>query len=124
MDTSASLCYPVTYWAPLDVRDAYGNPTYSAPVELTGRHQNKRELFRNAKGEEQTSDVVVYLMKEDNPAILNEGRFYLGNLADLTAPEQANPNIVDPIVSIGEVGESASLNSNAGETLLKIMTVR
>lgn len=125
MDTSLSLCYKIVYWAPLDVRDEFGYPTYAAAVELEEtRFQNKRELFKNAKGEDQVSDVMVYLMEQDNPVILNEGRFYLGPIADLSAPELADPNTVDPVVTVGAVGQSPSLDSDADETLLKIWTNR
>lgn len=50
----------VTHW-PVTGTDGFGGFTYGTPVLLKGRWEGKRELFLNEKGEEVTSEAIVYL---------------------------------------------------------------
>ena len=49
----------LTYWAFAGV-DAYSQSTFSAPVTVKCRWQDKQELFRNAQGQERVSSAIIY----------------------------------------------------------------
>ena len=49
----------ITNWTVTE--DGYGGFTYGTPSTIDGRWEGKNIVFRSAKGEEETSDAVVYL---------------------------------------------------------------
>ena len=53
------LVQDVTHW--VSTADGYGGYTFAAPVTLKGRWEDRAETFRDTRGEEATSDTVVYL---------------------------------------------------------------
>ena len=53
-----------TYWAP-GANDGFGNVNFTAsPVAIKCRWETRGVLFRNADGEEKTSEAVVYVDRE------------------------------------------------------------
>lgn len=54
-----NMTQTATYWSPSGT-DTFGQTTYAAPTQIKCRWQNKRELFRDADGNEVTSTAVVY----------------------------------------------------------------
>lgn len=92
MNLTTKLNQTAVYWAPDDVTGD-GNRTFAAPVETSVRWQDVRELFLNAQGEKELSNAVIYF-DGSGTAIVLDGKLFLGTLADLSAPEEANPNIV------------------------------
>jgi len=50
----------ITWWA-RNATDKFGQYTYSAPVVIKGRWEEKNELFRNRAGDEEVSAAVVYV---------------------------------------------------------------
>jgi hypothetical protein len=98
------------YWAP-GAAGADGNVTFAAGVEVSVRWQSKRELFVNALGQKETSQAVIYHDTADGGFVVN-GRLYKGELADLSAPEQADPTLVAVAFQIKQIGESPSLDAS------------
>jgi len=49
----------LTYWAPLS-KNQYNETTFSAPVTVICRWQDKAVLFRNSDGQEVISSAVIY----------------------------------------------------------------
>ena len=49
----------VTHWT--TTPDGFGGFTFGVPTALKGRWEDKATLFRDTKGEEVTSESVVYL---------------------------------------------------------------
>jgi hypothetical protein len=92
LNINRKLNQTAVYWAPLAPGND-GNVTWGAGAEISVRWENKREVFTNFEGEEKTSSAIVYSNGDETTQVEN-GRLYLGELTDLTAPQQANPEIV------------------------------
>ena len=101
------LPHTLVYWAPGAAGDD-GTPTFSPGVEISGRKQEKRELIRNANGEQITSSAVVYYDPEDQTLALN-GRLEKTTLAELSAAQIADPNLVAGVGIIEDAGTSPSV---------------
>lgn len=69
-----NLNQTISYWAPSTV-DAAGDITFSAPVEIKGRWEERTELFVTQNGEERRSRGVVYLDRD----IVIDGFLMLGS---------------------------------------------
>lgn len=95
------------YWAP-SVDDKYGARTFSSPVEIRCRWQDKQENFIDAEGKEKTSSSIVYPDRE----LENEGWLYLGQSSEL------DPHDVDGAKEIKATGSSPNLRNS--QTLIKI----
>lgn len=106
------LPHTLVYWAP-GAPGNDGNPTYSAGIEITGRKQEKRELIRNAKGEQITSSAVVYYDPSDQTLALN-GRLEHTTLTELSAGQIADPNLVAGVGIIENAGTSPSVCGDEG----------
>ena len=50
----------ITVWQP-GVNDGVGGFTFPAPTLIKGRWEEKQELFKDPKGEEQMSEAIVYV---------------------------------------------------------------
>ena len=73
----------IVYWAS-PTPDGYGGSTYSDPVEIMGRWEDKQELIKTNNGEEQLSQARVWLLQD-----VDEGGYlYLGTLDDLDSDPQ------------------------------------
>lgn len=96
-----------TYWAP-GSNDGFGGVSFSAPIQVSCRWQDKAELFRDAQSRELTSSTIVY------PAspLERQGYLYLG------ISTEANPHNVDGTKEIRQIGSSPSLGNT--ETLNKV----
>lgn len=73
-----NFIHALTYWAPGE-NDGFGRTSFAAPVELTGRWQDKAVLFRDAQAREVVSEAVVYVSQ----ALTNGGYLYKGLSASL-----------------------------------------
>lgn len=91
----------VTYWAP-DGVDDFGARTFAAPVEISGRWQNKRDLIRDADGRQIASSAVVYVSQQ----VANRGYLYLGSSA------ASDPTSVDGAREIRNTGASPALTGD------------
>lgn len=96
-----------TYWAP-GVNDGFGGVSFSAPVTLLCRWQDKSELFRDAEAREFTSSAVVYPVQP----LERQGYLFLG------ISSEADPTSVDGAKEIRQIGSSPSLRNT--ETLNKV----
>ena len=75
-----------TYWEPSDLtNDGYGERTWSAPITIPCRWEDKSELFVSREGEELRSNAKVYLAR----ALVEGGFLYLGESTN------ANPKNVE-----------------------------
>ena len=50
----------ITVWEPA-ANDGFGGFTFPAPTLIKGRWEQKQELFKDADGEEQMSEAIVYV---------------------------------------------------------------
>lgn len=57
--SSRHLLQDATFWSRTG-SDGYGGYTFSSPVALKVRWEDKRELFTSLGGEEQVSQAIVY----------------------------------------------------------------
>lgn len=53
------------YWAK-STQDGYGDYSYSAPVQILCKWEDKTEIVKNSKGEEVVSNSIVYVDREIN----------------------------------------------------------
>jgi len=53
----------ITHWA-LTGNNGYGGFSYAAPALIAARYEARSELFRNADGEEETSNAIIYLASD------------------------------------------------------------
>jgi hypothetical protein len=70
---SRKMFQTATYWAPLPP-GITGQTTFSAPVIISCRWEDKQVLFKNKEGKDVLSDAIVYV---DRPLVL-EGYLSLG----------------------------------------------
>lgn len=68
------------YW-PCEGYNAYGQPVLGTPVEITCRWQDVTVVFKNEKGEDQTSKAQIFV---DRDVVVN-GRLWRGLLVDAPA---------------------------------------
>lgn len=98
----------LVYWAP-DTPDKFGNTGYAAGVELKGRWEERAETVLNAEGENVISRGVVYI--DGTQSILQDGRMFLGQKADLTAEQIPDPDLVPNAYRIIMVGNSPDVRN-------------
>lgn len=88
-----------TYWAPLSANE-FNEITFSPPVTLKCRWENKNVLFRDSNGQEVTSAAVVYPAQE----IALKGYIKRGIHSD------AEPLGLTGAFEIRQVGDSPNLS--------------
>jgi len=59
---SRNLKQTITHWT--WTQDGFGGATFSAPVGILGRWENKAISFRDERGDEVTSDAIAYLASD------------------------------------------------------------
>jgi hypothetical protein len=96
-----------TYW-PFASVDGYGQSSFSSPVQILCRWENKAVLFRNAQGQEMTSQSIVY------PAVEIGVKGYLKRGTDATA----DPVGLDDAYEVQQVNRSPALDNS--KELLKV----
>lgn len=74
----------ITYWAPAG-NDGFGGQTFDTPAALTGRFEEKTELFINEQGQEERCSGVFFLSAD----VALGGYLYQG------ASEAADPTTLD-----------------------------
>ena len=90
-----------TYWAP-STYDAYGDPSFSAPVSMLVRWEKKRELYIGDKGNQLKSNSIVYVQID----VLTDGYLLLG------ASVAADPKGVTDAYLIRGVDKIPSINGD------------
>jgi len=83
----------IVYWG-TPVMDKFGARTFAAPVEITGRWEDKQELFIDVGGRESVSRAFVYLGQDVDLG----GYLYLGTLTSISS--EANPKNVSAAYEI------------------------
>ena len=76
------------YWSPLGT-DAYGQPTYNSPIEISVRWQDVTEEFLDPDGETQIARSKVFVGQD----VVLRGVLFLGLLTDLTSTTDPKANI-------------------------------
>ena len=89
------------YWE-CEGTDAYGNTSYSDPVELSVRWDEQTELIRDNWGKEVASKAQVQVLQD----LKVDGWLYLGSLNELSSSEQDDP------VSIGSTYKIIRFDKN------------
>lgn len=102
-----------TYWTP-GSNDGFGGVVLGPPVVIKCRWQNKRDLVRNAQGQEVVSSTIVY----PDRALQHKGYLALGDFTD----QVDSDGLLDPKEVGGsqiiQVGDSPSLDGTT--TLYKV----
>ena len=85
-----SLKQSAVYWS-TPVASGYGGYSFSDPVELDVRWEERQELFINVQGKEERSQAVVYLDQDVDIG----GYLYLGELDDFDSSDPDPQNVSD-----------------------------
>lgn len=96
-----------TYWA-ATTPDGFGGFNFSAPVLLACRWQDKRDLVRNADGDEVVCMSIVYVDRQ----LARKGWLVLG---DMTGNPNPTPPDAQEIVALG-----SSPSLDATKVLFKV----
>jgi len=95
------------YWADSGTTDGFGSSVYQTPLEIDVRWELKNELYVDDKGNENTSQAVIY----PNTELTLNGYLYLGELADLSVEQQADPILLDDSFIISKIQKIPSINN-------------
>lgn len=117
MDLARKFNQTAVFWNPELARDVYGQDTYETGIDVACRWQDKVEEFVNAQGERELSAAVVYMEAPVAVARVDSWA-YLGEVADLSAEELADPTTVSGALVVRAIGQSPTLD--AGTTLYKL----
>ena len=94
------------YWGtPVD--DGYGGKTFTDPVELQCRWENKAQKIINTNGEETISRAWVLLLED----VVELGWLFLGDLDDLDSAEEADPMSADGAYEIQRFEKTPAIRS-------------
>ena len=98
----------LVYWA-FSARDGYGGATFSTPVEIWGRWEDKQKMFTDNLGNQLISSSIVYLSQE----VAANDWLFLGGLADIaTSIDNTNPKNVASAQQIRATTKVPSLRAN------------
>ena len=97
-----NLKQTITYWGN-PVSDGWGGSTFDSPVTITGRWEDKQELFRDAEGQEVLSHALVFLSQD----VEIKEYLYLGTSAE------ANPKNVSGAREIRSFRKIPNLKATA-----------
>jgi hypothetical protein len=100
MSFARQMKQTITYWAP-STTDVYGKKTYASPVALTGRWEEKQEIFRDKTGKDIMSKARIFLQQ----AVVIDGYLYLGTSAG------SDPTTVSGAWEIQAVGRMPDLRA-------------
>lgn len=92
----------------LSGRNAYGELTFTAAVEIPVRWEDRNESFTSKDGKVLTSRAVIHV----NQDIIPDGFMYLGGLTDLSTEQKANPKLVNSAYSVKAFIKIKSLKGN------------
>lgn len=70
----------LTYWHPNGSTNLYGSPSFSKPVWLDCRWEDKVELFRDKEGQEVNSRSKIFMLNMD---IDLNGYLFLGRTSEV-----------------------------------------
>jgi len=96
----------IVYWASPSVSDKWGNRTFTAPVELSGRWEDRQDLFIDPSGRERVSRAVVFLGQDVDVG----GYLYLGTLLSISSA--VNPKSVTNAYEIRAFSKIPNLRSS------------
>ncbi len=97
----------ITHWAKSGI-NGFNESTFGTPTTLTGRWQDKNELFINALGKETMSTAVIYL-----PSDVSAGDYlYLGTSI------VADPDDVTGAFEVVKVGKTSNVRNT--EALVRV----
>ena len=97
-----NLNQTITYWAN-PTSDGWGGSTFDTPVAITGRWEDRQELYRDADGQEVLSHAVVFVGQD----VDIKGYLYLGTSV------AANPKNVDGAREIKSFRKIPNLKATA-----------
>lgn len=92
------------YWGS-PTNDGYGTKTFSDPIEISCRWEDKTDVVTDNEGKEIVSRALVYVTQD----IDEEGYLYLGDLDDLDSEQEADPQGVDGAFEIKRFDKSPEI---------------
>lgn len=96
----------ITRWVKTG-QDGFNKSAFATPATLTGRWQDKNELFIDSAGKETVSSAIVYFAESVS----------VGDYLYLGASATASPDDVSTAYEIKKVGKISDVDN--GETLVK-----
>lgn len=90
----------ITYWAP-DSENEYGVASFSDPIHINGRWEDRAELVRSPSGDEFTSKSVVFLDTDIQP----DGYIARGHV-ETANPHEANGQEVRTVARVRNMRHS------------------
>jgi hypothetical protein len=98
----------IVYWA-FSGRDGYGGASFSTPVEIQGRWEDKQKLFTDSTGQRLESSKLAYVDQDISP---NDWMF-LGNLSDIASSiDETNPKNVTESYEVKAVTKVPTLKAD------------
>ena len=94
----------IVYWGTPE-KDKFGVKTFAVPVEISGRWEDKNDLFIDASGRESVSKAFVFVGQD----LDLQGWLYLGTLASISSA--ADPKGIDSAFEIRQVIKTPNLKS-------------
>lgn len=105
-DFITSVCVQTAvYWAA--PTNTGTDLTFITPVEVKCRWEDKKVVYRATDGKEHISRSVVYVLQEMD----EDGYLYLGELADLSTGEKADPRTLIDAFTVKQFNKSPSLGT-------------
>jgi len=92
---TAILRQDAVYWGS-PTPDGSGGRTFAAAVQIKCRWEEGSFVFTNAEGREDVATSQIFVASD----LVLEAYLFLGTLANLTAPQKADPLIVPGAVEI------------------------
>lgn len=104
MGFAHKLRQDVTHW-PISGSDGYGGFTFGTPELLSGRWEDKGELFINLDNEEVLSNAIIYLDTD-----VNVGDYFaLGDYTVTADPTTLGPRVAFRSRNYGKVTDLAAV---------------
>lgn len=120
MNLAGKLNQTCVHWPP-GALSGSGNVTYTTPgAEVSCRVEALAALEKRAGRDDKVSETKAFFLS--TAGIVKDGYFYDGELAELTSPQIANPQLVADAYIIREVKKVP--NINAAQTLVSVRMER
>lgn len=111
MDISThKLNQSAVYWA-VTGKDGFNTYTYSAPVQIACRWEDRTDIVKNSKGEEVVSSALVFVDR----VVSQEDYLLLGDLEVSTPANPFNAKQAYPVIRMDSIP-----NVKANEVLISV----
>jgi len=99
-----NLNQTAVYWG-TPTSNGIGGFTYAAPVEISCRWVEKREVITDQNGDEIVSNAQVQVSQN----VDEQGKLYLGTLDDLDSDEESDPITIEDAFTIRKFDKTPTM---------------